>query len=70
MLPKQVRDLRHMMDESFSIVELQMLVETLNFNWERLAGKDKISKIHNLLKRVQRGGRLDELTDFLQQNRP
>ena len=70
MTPKQRRDLRRAIDEQFSKAELRTLTKVLKFSWERLAGDDKLSKIHSLLKRVQRGRRAEELFNYLQKERP
>lgn len=62
--------LREQMHETFEISDLQLLCFDLYVEYENLAGDTKQSKVINLIKHMERHGRLPELLDKCRQMRP
>lgn len=65
-----LRQLRLKICEHFSLTELETIAFDLALNWDELAGTTLSKKCQSLIGIMRRNGRLPELLELLQQERP
>lgn len=63
-------DLHRLLNQHFSLAEIRTLCFYLNLDYESLAGEEKPSRIRELLLTMARHGRLSELMNIVQRERP
>lgn len=66
----QPPDLHRILTQGLSLAELHNLSFSLGIDFEDLAGQEKSAKARELILHLRRRNRLQELVDYLRQNRP
>lgn len=69
-LNKQIRQLRKILNDHFSMGDLHLIAYDLGIDSDNLNGNTKVEKIHDLIIVLQRQGRIPELIVLVQEERP